>query len=898
MVRRYCLIVRVLAGITSLLLLTHSVFAQYGSPVTVPRWVTADFELHDVAVGPQFNGGLNVDVTPASVTLPVWASCQPGGTYPWNDMLSWSWQNGGVNWFIVTYNISQLVYDFTQGGGSTPIYTYSLGTQTFEPFYSDIVSGFTDRGSTERTLSIPWSVPVEVYGVYVGEVSFDLLVKYNVFIENGRSIYLDQNAKVRSVNIGAGSSLLVDDEHFLTVDDVVNNSGTIQKLGSGLWTWNVPVNNLGTMEVYGGVMEHAGGGSFRDGTVSLSDGAILQFTSLVNLYGDNTFNGPGTVYLPSSGVLHLESGATVHGGAPFVVDGGQLSGQGSDSAFASDTNLRFVSGSVGGDAGVAIGGSFDWLGGSTKGTLFNVGNDLVIRASGEKRIEPSSALINMGTIRQVGDATVTMGGFYLSPWSYGATIDNQTGAIYDLQGDGDIVLGGVVQTMDGPVWPSAGANSIMNHGTFRKSAGGGESVVEARLYNYGTTEVLSGTMRMQGGLWDLGGVLSVADGAKLDLPAPSYEYSQFYGGSTTITGPGAVEFSGGAVRARGGSTMTATGGAQLLIDGGELLANGPEDSILIRSDASVRLESGAAGGSTFIVEGAFDWRGGAIRGTFWQGSYPFGGGGVVNAGTDFLISGPDEKRLEGDAVLTNRGTIRQDGESAVSMYGFYSSAWGGRQAVIDNRAGAAYDLSGDGDIVLGVLETGWGPQRASSEWSKILNQGTFRKSAGTGESVIEPSFNDAGLLEVDSGTLILKGGGQFTGSTVTVSEGANLRLESRLGAGGDNTFSGLGVIELPGGGALSLGSGATVHGGAPVLIDGGQVTGSGLDSLFASDTHVRFLSGLAGGDAGVAVAGSFDWLGGSVGGKLFNIGNGLVISGAAEKRIEPSGTLTNMGTIR
>jgi hypothetical protein len=50
-------------------------------------------------------------------------------------------------------------------------------------------------------------------------VSFGAALKYNAFIDGGRSKYLDQNAKVRSLTIGTGSSLLMDDEHALTVDE-------------------------------------------------------------------------------------------------------------------------------------------------------------------------------------------------------------------------------------------------------------------------------------------------------------------------------------------------------------------------------------------------------------------------------------------------------------------------------------------------------------------------------------------------------------------------------------------------------------------------------------------------------------------------------------------------------
>jgi len=105
------------------------------------------------------------------------------------------------------------------------------------------------------------------------------------------------------------------------------------------------------------------------------------------------------------------------------------------------------------------------------------------------------------------------------------------------------------------------------------------------------------------------------------------------------------------------------------------------------------------------------------------------------------------------------------------MCGFYG-AWGLHAAVIDNKAGAIYDLAGDGDILLGTVDTMDGPVHSSPGSSVILNQGTFRKSVGSGESVIEPSFNNAGRVEVQSGTVAFTGGFTQTAGSIRLDGGS------------------------------------------------------------------------------------------------------------------------------
>jgi hypothetical protein len=85
-------------------------------------------------------------------------------------------------------------------------------------------------------------------------------------------------------------------------------------------------------------------------------------------------------------------------------------------------------------------------------------------------------------------------------------------------------------------------------------------------------------------------------------------------------------------------------------------------------------------------------------------------------------------------------------------------------ATIDNVAGAVFDAQNDSSIVTNNIGT-----------DLFINDGTFKKSAGTGTTTIGVTFNNTGTAEVDSGTLALTGA--VTGSgELRIGDGAQLEL--------------------------------------------------------------------------------------------------------------------------
>ncbi|MCX5647105.1 MAG: hypothetical protein NTZ17_20855 [Phycisphaerae bacterium] len=193
--------------------------------------------------------GADVTATVGTVVLPV--DC----IGPTNQTLCWSVP---TNWndAIIPYQRVKEVYDFVTDPGHVNLITTNLGDfSTTIPFQN-----FMAMGPTETQVSIP--IPLQEFGV-PATVNIGTRVEFVVTIDGGRNVVLDQDAKVRSLNIGVNSSLFIDNEHYLTIDEAVNNSGTIRKVGLGLWTFDVPFNNSGTLDVQGGVVELTGGGTGR-----------------------------------------------------------------------------------------------------------------------------------------------------------------------------------------------------------------------------------------------------------------------------------------------------------------------------------------------------------------------------------------------------------------------------------------------------------------------------------------------------------------------------------------------------------------------------------------------------------------------------------------------------------
>lgn len=246
--------------------------------------------------------------------------------------------------------------------------------------------------------------------------------------------------------------------------------------------------------------------------------------------------------------------------------------------------------------------------------------------------------------------------------------------------------------------------------------------------------------------------------------------------TVTVTGGGAA-----GILTIGGSSGTQT---LALNSGVFVLGSGTGNS-----NAVLRIAGGTLGGNgSMILAGQLNWTSGTITNTV-----QCAGGSISGSGTKYLRYGC----LINTSVLTFSGGYLE----------LYS------EASISNLASATFDIIADCDI--SYYSTSSGP---------IYNAGLFRKSAGTSTTLVGAHFYNTGTLSVQSGTLRLAGGGDYSG-TIIVSNSCTLSFYGgthNLMAGPGFSYSG--TMECSGSAVVVLGSDIRV---AALNVSGGILTGSG-----------------------------------------------------------------------
>ena len=147
----------------------------------------------------------------------------------------------------------------------------------------------------------------------------------------------------------------------------------------------------------------------------------------------------------------------------------------------------------------------------------------------------------------------------------------------------------------------------------------------------------------------------------------------------------------------------------------------------------------------------------------WNGGYL--GGAVTNLGV-VEVAGTNTSQLTGGngstTTFNNRGLVRQTTRGGLRLGGY------GAAVSMTNQPGATYQFAADSDVVSSR-------DAYSSQW--FHNSGWVWKSGGTNAATISiPFHNQDGAIQVDSGTLVLSGGGSSSNGTVTVAGGAALDL--------------------------------------------------------------------------------------------------------------------------
>ncbi|MEM1044128.1 MAG: T9SS type A sorting domain-containing protein [Bacteroidota bacterium] len=349
-----------------------------------------------------------------------------------------------------------------------------------------------------------------------------------------------------------------------------------------------------------------------------------------------------------------------------------------------------------------------------------------------------------------------------------------------------------------------GAGPLTNNGLLAlstsgtKDIGGGTTIRNEAL----TTMAGTGALRFLGGASQFVN----AAGATFDLQSDA-DFSNFNGGNTftndglfrksggtaqSILSNGPVAFNNnatvvaetGTIRFDGAGThdnptFTAAAGAEVYLNGGVqtivgTISGNPAGTV--RMDAGATLQADLPGIELDFGGTGFAWQGGNV------------GGDVTSAGL-LRLTTSGLKDLNGNATLTNEGLVEMTDTGALRFIG------GASQFV--NAAGATFDLQSDADF------------SNFNGGNTFTNNGTFRKSGGTGLSLLSNgavAFNNNALVQAQTGTIRFDGAGTHDNPTFTAAAGAEVYFN-----GGVQTI--VGTISGNPAGTVRMDTGATLAGG-------------------------------------------------------------------------------------
>ncbi|HVM50394.1 MAG TPA: hypothetical protein VMU04_20375 [Candidatus Acidoferrum sp.] len=369
---------------------------------------------------------------------------------------------------------------------------------------------------------------------------------------------------------------------------------------------------------------------------------------------------------------------------------------------------------------LTVHGTMNWTGGSiASGSTVMVATNGLLVLAGVNGTDYSlwGAVTNAGTVRLVsGNLEVANLCSDLVP-----QLANLPGGLIDLQADVSI---------DRQCTPPH--EVLDNRGTVRKSGGTGTSIIAVKLFNNGLVEAQSGELNLTGHGSGSGQFLAEA-GAAVSFGGGTYQGNFEADTGTMFLGAGTNLLSGGTLTVAGSVTSS-----NLVLSGGTMTLNGHLDS-----GSTVLAGANLAGNGSF--GGLLTW----TRGTITNGSKL-----TVATNGVLVLAAVNGKDYALRGVLTNAGTV-QLVSGNLQLYSGCSNGYG----QLINLPGGLVDLQADVSI-----------DRYCSSYELLDNRGTVRKSGGTGTSTINVAFNNAGLLEAQTGALY------FTSSFGEAGGGFSVRI--------------------------------------------------------------------------------------------------------------------------
>ena len=709
------------------------------------------------------------------------------------------------------------------GGGSTTtslIGTLNLGTSSGSnlalagnlqltgnasisgPGSITIASGQIGTNGTQYALTN--AVTIQGYGEIGSNVGSDY-----PYLSLANSGTINANSSGNTLEIGGTGTSITNTGLFEATNGgtlLLNTSATILNSGA-----NITANGTGStvsfdqVTVQGGTLSGLNGGvlqtigsdkldGFTSGAITLTDGSTYTggtntTTSVVGTLKLGTSTGST---LAMTGNLQLVGNTTVSGPGSIILTGGQI---GTSGAQYTLTNASTIQGY--GLLGSDVGSDYPYLSLVNSGTIDanSSGNTLGIGGSG-------TSLANTGIIEATAGGTLV-----LSPEN---PLDNQNGVV-KASGAGSTVeisnatiQGGTLTTSNGGVMETAsggatldgltnGAITLSDGSTYAAGTTGLTNIVGTM--NLGTSTgsnlALTGSLRMTGNATLSGpGTLTLTstggNTAQIGTNGSDYTFTN----DATIQGAGLIGSNGPSlypyVSLTNNGTVNATGGTLTIAGSGTTTTNNgtmavETGSLLTITDAFSNFNSttNTLTGGTYNVNG---------------GTFQFNNANVVTNAADIDMTGATAQ------IISN--------SNANALANFTTNAAGGTFQI---GGGYNYTTAGNftnnGLLIVGAGDTFKVTGSLTNFASSTLTGGSYF-DAGTlqfGASGSHIATNDANITLSTAGwSMINLGGGNLLTNLATNDSGANFNVENGASFTTAGAFSNSGTMDVENGGTLKV----------------------------------------------------------------------------------------------
>ena len=551
-------------------------------------------------------------------------------------------------------------------------------------------------------------------------------------------------------------------------------------------------------------------------SLTLGNASTINVRGVLNNSDTLTANGALTVSgtLFNSGATNAKGALTING--TMTHSGGivAIPATGSLTIASGGTyNLNFGSLNGAGPQTIASGGVFNWQGGAIEGSA----------------ITQTTTIGSGGRINFSGFGGQTLDGRTLTNnglfnWTDGSSLLAINGAIFNNE-SGALVDVSTPNNSGSPqfTWNNIGTNPTFNNkagATLRKRNGTTNELnfIEVKFNNSGTVDTQAGaTFLGRSGAND--GLVTLNGGSTLTGAGATYIADAGSANGTTTLGTDAKLIISRATMLTGTNTTFALG----------------TNSTLTLDDANFG-DSGLSGPLAISGTGTFNWNGGTIGGS----------GTTTLAATVVTNLGGNSHVLDGH-TLTNNGAFNWLGNSSLLAI---------NGAIFNNESGALVDVSTPNNF--GDASFYWDGTGSNPIFNNKAGA-TLRKRNGNTNSLTfrGVKFNDSGIVDTQAGTTYLgQNFGNNSGGLVTLN--------------GGSTFTGAGLTRIDDTGSAN---GTTTLGTDAKLTIGGAMTLTGTNAVFALGTNGTLtLNDASFGDLGlfgplaISGTGTFNWLGGIIGG--------------------------------